>query len=172
MRAVKLVSPLTPDECVARLRAATDRDGLLSWFGSRPVVGRVSEGSVRLRKRIGYRNSFQTILTGSLEGCGGATLFHGRPGMSPLVTGFMAVWLGLTLLIGGVFVAALIAGRVGLLGTVIPPLMLAFGAGLVWFGRWLARGEEAFLVAFVAQVIGASLAPDAEPNAAADGGGM
>ena len=36
----------------------------------------------------------------------------------------------------------------------IPVLMLAFGVGMVWFCRWLARGEEEFLVAFLGGVIG------------------
>jgi hypothetical protein len=119
---------------------------------------------VRLRKRISYRNSFQTFLIGSLEGRDGATVFRGRAGMHPLVIGFMAVWFGLLALIGGAaFVATvggLIAGQSQPLGAIIPLLMAAFGVGLVWFGRWLARGEEAFLVAFVAEVIAAYRTPD------------
>ena len=167
MRAIELVSPLPPEECEARLREATDRDGLLSWFGSRPVLGRVSGRSVRLRKRIGYRNSFQTFLTGSLEERDGSTVFRGQAGVHPLVTGFMAVWFGLLILLGGAaFVAGvggLLGGRGHVLGVIVPAVGLAFGVGLVWFGRWLARNEESFLVAFVAEVIAARRAPEAEP---------
>jgi hypothetical protein len=47
MSVIEVVSPLPPNECEARLRAATDRDGLLSWFGTRPVLGRVSGRSVQ-----------------------------------------------------------------------------------------------------------------------------
>jgi hypothetical protein len=163
---VELVSPLSREECEARLRAATDRDGLLSCFGSRQVVGRVSGGSVRLRKRIGYRNSFQTFLIGSLKGRDGATIFRGRAGMHPFVTGFMAVWFSLLVLIGGAAFAAavggLIAGQGQPLGAIIPPLMLVFGVGLVCFGRWLARSEEAYLIAFVADAIDASSAAKVE----------
>jgi hypothetical protein len=46
------------------------------------------------------------------------------------------------------------------------PVGLTFGGGLVWFGRWLARDKEAFLVAVVAEAIAARHAPDAEPSAA------
>ena len=172
MRAIELVSPLSLAECEDRLREATDRDGLLSWFSARPVVGRVSGRSVRLRKRIWYRNSFQTSLSGSLEDRDGSTAFRGRAGMHPFVTGFLAVWFGLLVLMGG---AAFVAGVGGLfggrgqpLGMIALPVGLAFGGGLVRFGRWLARDEEAFLVAFVAEAIAAGRAPEAEPGAAAD----
>ena len=113
MAVIELLSPLPPEECETRLREATGRDGLLSGFSSWSVVGRVSGRSVRLRKRIGYRNSFQTVLTGSLEGRDGSTVFRGKAGMHPFVTGFLAVWFGLLTLIGG---AAFVAGIGGLLG--------------------------------------------------------
>ena len=63
---VKLFSPLTPAECVSKLEAAIDYEGFMllsfaSIFGSKPVIGRVTESSIRLRKRIYYRNSFQNI---------------------------------------------------------------------------------------------------------------
>jgi hypothetical protein len=40
-------------------------------------------------------------------------------------------------------------------------LMLAFGGGLVQFGRRLARDEERFLVAFVGKVAGFGTVPEA-----------
>jgi hypothetical protein len=168
VRFIELVSPLSHEESEARLRAATDRDGLLSCFGSRPVVGKVSGGSVRLRKRIGYTNSFQTFLVGSLEVRDDVTMFRGRAGMHPLVIGIMAVYFGLLTFIGApAFVAA--EGGQGLpLGAITPLLMLVFGVGLVWFGRWLARDEEAYLVAFVTRAIAAGRAQEAEPGVAPD----
>jgi hypothetical protein len=60
--AIELVSPLPPDECAARLREATDNEGLRSSFGARPVIGRVSRRSVRLRKRIGFRDSWKPLI--------------------------------------------------------------------------------------------------------------
>ena len=174
MAAIELFSPLPPEECEARLRESTDRDGLLSWSSSWAVVGRVSGQSVRLRKRIGYRNSFQTFLTGSLEGCDGSTVFRGKAGMHPFVAGLMALWFGLLVFIGGAgFVAGvggLFGGRGHPLGMVGLPVGLAFWGGLVWFGRWLARNEEAFLIGFLAEVIAARRAPEAEPVTPADGG--
>jgi hypothetical protein len=113
VRTIEFVSPLPPQECEARLRETTDHDGLLSWFGSRPVVGRVSGRSVRLRKRIWYRNSFQTFLTGSLEERDGSVVFRGKAGMHPLARGIMAVWFGLLVLIGGALFAPVSAGCSG-----------------------------------------------------------
>jgi len=143
------------------LRAAIDADSLLLPGGSRPVVGRVSNGLVRLRKRIGYRNSFQTYLIGSLEQRNNVTVFRGKAGMNPLVAAFMALWFVVLILIGG---AGLVAGRQPLEAMIIPPLMMVFGVAGVWLGRWLARSEKAFLIAFVAEVIAASRAPDSEPG--------
>jgi hypothetical protein len=143
-----------------------------SWYGSRPVVGRVAGRSVRLRKRIGYRNSFQTFLTGTLEPRGEGTAFRARAGMHPFVAAFMAVWFAAILLIGGpVFVAAVrgvAAEANGLVGLLAPPLMLVCGLLLVWFGRYLARGEEQFLVSFVAEVLGARGEAEAEAGAGGD----
>lgn len=164
MDEIVLVSPLPPDECESRLRAATDRDGLRSLFGSRPVVGRVAHGLLRLRKRIGYRNSFQAVLAGSLKPCGAGTVFRGTAGLHPLVLGFLGVWCGLVALAA---IAGLGACLVQPAALAVPLLMAAFGGGLVGFGRWLAEGEAAFLVAFVAEVIAGQ--PDAGPAAAASG---
>lgn len=173
---VELLSPLAPDECESRLRAATDRGGPLARFGLEPVVGRVSGGSVRLRKRIAYSNSFQTVLTGSLEGHGGGTIFRGRAGLHPLVTAFMTAWIGVVATAGAACVVAVLVAlagrnRVGFAGIVffIPLLLLlAMGVGIARYARWLARGEEAFLVSFVAEVIAAGRPPDAEPGTSAD----
>ncbi len=155
---------------------------MLSWFGARPVIGRVSSRSVRLRKRIGYRNSFQTILVGRLERRTGGTLFLGRAGLGTSVTIFMAGWFGWVVLVGGTLSVLAISEMFGVavggrpmegnlprsLAPVIVLLMLAFGVGLVRFGRWLARDEERFLVAFVAEVAG--LGPAPEPLALKDSG--
>jgi hypothetical protein len=172
MSAIELVSPLSPDECAARLREATDRGGPLSWFGSKPVVGRVSGRFVRLHTRIGYRNSFQTCLTGTLEPRGEGTVFRGRMGLHPLVTIFLAVWFAGAVVIGAtLFVTAVrnpIGGGRDYVGLFVPPGLLGFGVALVWIGRYLARGEERFLVAFVAEVLGSPGETHAGPRAAAD----
>jgi hypothetical protein len=168
MSAVELVSPFPPDDCAARLRETMDSGLGTRLFGSRPVVGHVSGRSVHLRKRIGYGNSFQTVLVGRLEESDGRTVFRGNAGMHRLVAIFMGLWFCGVVLIGGlVFVSAigeLLAGGGRPLVLIAPPLMLAAGVGLVRFGRWLARDEERFLVDFVAEVINSPPAQEAYPE--------
>lgn len=175
---IGIVSPLTPGECAERLAAAIDYEGVVSatgLYGSKPVAGRVAGHRVRLRKRIGYRNSFQTFLVGTLDPEGGGTVFRGTLGMHPLVRGFMAVWFGgVAVGCAAAAVAAVAAwagGGAFPAGVAVPPLMAAFGLALVRLGRYLARGEAEFLADFLtAALVPRSERPDAEPGAAAGGG--
>jgi len=61
---IEVLSPLSPAECVARLDAAIECDSTMLHYKS--VVGKVRGDSLRLRKRIWYRNSFQTLLWAKL----------------------------------------------------------------------------------------------------------
>jgi len=122
-------------------------------LGEKSVVGTVSGASVRLRKRIGYRNSFQASLAGTFEPHESGTVFRGSVGLHPLVKGGIALWTGYVALwcVGGVAVAVrcLLTGAPLSIGLGIPPLMLAFAAALVRGGQYLARDEEQFLIDFV-----------------------
>jgi hypothetical protein len=166
---IQLFSPLPPAECVSRLAAAmdTERSALFSLaglFGSRPVVGRVTETSLRLRKRIGYRNSFQSYLAATLRSEAGGTVISGEVAMHPFVRVFMFIWFSGVVLIGGTMFVATVGTMLfsagsqhqnAWMGAVIPPLMLAFGFGLVRFGRYLARDETRFLRDFLIQTLDA-----------------
>jgi len=166
---IQLLTPLTPAECASRLTASidTERSALFSFvgmFGSRPVVGRVTESSFRIRKSIGYRNSFQSVLTATMRWEAGATVISGEVAMHPFVRVFMFIWFGGVILIGGtIFLAgigSMISGsssqqQKAWLGVVIPPVMLAFGYGLIRFGRYLARHEASFLTDFLIRTLDA-----------------
>lgn len=170
---IELLSPYPPDECEARLREATDREGPQAWFGSRPVISRISLRSVQLRKRVGFHNSFQTYLVCALEGGDGGTRLRGDVGPHPLLPVFLTVGCVFVGLAGiGMVIAAVRALFVGvgppLAVAVMPFVMLAFAFGLVRFGRWLARGEDQFLITFVAGVIDARRVVATEPAAAPD----
>jgi hypothetical protein len=171
--AVELVSPLPPDECVARLRLAIDPGGLFLGFGSRPVIGRVFGRWVCLRKRIGYSNGFQTFITGAFEPRGGGSVFRGKAGLHPLVIVFMAVWYAGLVLPGVMFCRT--HAQSGLLGNAplaLVPLCIIGPLGAIGlrFSRYLARGEQRFLIAFMAGVLEASAQDSAEPAATADRG--
>jgi hypothetical protein len=173
MSAIKLSSPLPLSECMARLRAAINREGLAAVFGSRPVIGWVSDRSIRIRKRNDYQNAWQPVLRGEFEAHGAGTTFEGRLGcgLPALIVGtaYIALAAGVALL--GVIealraVAAGVAPPVEAFGSRLLPL--AFGLAIIGGGRWFARGEDAFLIAFVAKMIGAHRDEPAEPGAAPD----
>lgn len=169
MLRIKLFTSLSPEQCLSRLSAAGDIEHSLlpsfsSAFGSKPVVGRGTVSSLRLRKRVSYANSFQTHLTVSMRGEEGGTAIEGALGMHPAVQPFNALWFGGVLLLGGtmflVSLRSLIADgddamQNAWLGIVVPPLMLAFGYGLDRFGRHLARDEGRFLTEFLIRTLDA-----------------
>src|SRR5665213_2701447 len=148
--AFDLISPLSREECVQRLRSKIDP----AWGGT--VVGSVGDTSFRLRKPIYYRNSFQYSLSGRLIDENGQTRLHCRIGLHPLVRAFLVVWFGGVLAACAAIsirMASVLAG--GSLpenmwpGVMIPFLMLAGGVALVMAGKYLARDERAFLIDFL-----------------------
>jgi hypothetical protein len=165
----KLVTALPPEQCLSRMSAAGDIAPSLirapsSVFGSKPVTGRATLTSLHLRKRIGYGNSFQTHLAASMSREEGGTVISGTLGMHPVTEAFMVIWFGFTVLIGGslfvVSLRALLAGdsastQESWIGVLAFPAMLAFGYGLVRFGRHLARDEARFLKEFLIRTLDA-----------------
>jgi hypothetical protein len=159
-----LFAPLTPAECAARLTAAVDEDRFFSrstWLGGKPVVGGVTERGIRLRKRIRYRNDFQTQLRATLRAVPGGTLIAGRCGMPVSVRIFMSIWFAGLVLLTAPFVyfgiTSLLAGsgtaRTSWIDAGMPLLMLGFGVGLIAFGRYLARDEAHFLKHFLVETL-------------------
>ncbi len=155
-----LVSPLPLPECVRRLRAEVD--SMWTFFGKRPLVGRVDDHWLRVARRIRYRNSFQTWMSARLSAEGGGTRLRCRFGMHPLVTVFMAAWFGFVLMLGGpasvVVLVKLVAAPAPTaagewLLALIPVWMLAIGSAMVGIGRWLARGERRYLIEFLRQSV-------------------
>jgi hypothetical protein len=151
---VKLVSPLNRGEVVRRLRDAVDSEWV--FFGHKEAVGHVGDDALRLRARIGYRNSFQTFLFGKLIADGRRTRLIGRTGMHPLVAIFMVLWL---VAVGAGAFAGLSAAvqptdatEAGLL-FLVPLAMFVFGIALVAVGRWFARNERQRLIAFLEHAV-------------------
>ncbi|MDP3659755.1 hypothetical protein [Phenylobacterium sp.] len=157
MPSVSLLSPLSRGECVQRLREAVDAPLVL--FGKKSVVGDVDDERAVLRKRLRYRNSFQTRLRVTLEDAAPGTRMQCRSGAHPAALVFITLWLGIVTVIGGaVFLAALVdltgAAQSEIppaIGLLAPPGFLLFGITLVAVGRSMARGEADFLIDFVAQ---------------------
>ena len=154
---LRLRSPLPLETCLQRLRNDIDQ-GWTASFGTRAVIGRIGKDRLSLRRRISYRNSFQTLLTAKLVEAGGATTLDCRFSMHPFVITVMAAWLG-----GVCFALASLGlslmrdasalGDMPLLVLAMPAGMLAFGLGLLWLGLFLARHERQFLTDFLARTI-------------------
>ena len=93
-----LLSTMPPDWCEAQLQAATDPDDeafkVFLGYGSRPFFGRVSGRSIRLRKKIPYRNPLQPYLTGTLEDYDDGTVLRGRFSINPFFIAFLVFWCG------------------------------------------------------------------------------
>ena len=163
----ELMLPCSIEELCRRLTARMDR----SFFGTRPVIGRIRGTRLTARKRIWYRNSFQTRLSAELIDRANQTLVCCSFSMHPLVMAFMAMWFVFLALVGGaIFIQSLImltsapsraTGSI-LIGAVVPVAMLLFGAGGLVLGRWLARDEQAFLLNFV-RTVGARASNIAHP---------
>jgi cytochrome c peroxidase len=153
---VTVVSSLPREDCARRLREAIDGDMVI--FGKKPVIGRVGDAQLRLRKRIKGKNSFQTFLRARVFRDPGGTRFECRFGMHPAVIAFMAFWFGAVLTIGaaaaievsGIAAAMSVAEPIVLLA---PLAMVAFGIGLVSLGRYSSREHQRFLTDFLCATV-------------------
>jgi hypothetical protein len=162
----EFISPLSREACVQTLKKSVDSYWML--FGSRPVQGNVWPGGFGLTKRIWWRNSFQTQLSGQFEEVSGGTRVRFRAGMSLFTIAFIAVWFFLVLTIGGSISVAYFGDWLARgapldrppAAALFPLGMVAFGAALVLFGRLAAYGEGAYLADFVRRKLGVRAACD------------
>ncbi len=151
-----LASPFSPEECLRRIRAAADVEGS---FGSRAVIGWVGKDSATIRKRIPYRNSFQTSMRIGFEASAAqGALLVCRSGMAYFTQIFSAIWFGFLVLIAAAMTLMTVAGRMQFetspaVAVGAPWLMVALAVGLVTLGRRMARGEREFLLHFLAETI-------------------
>lgn len=170
---MELFSPFPPAECIRRISEGMQiiENMLLRSrrMGDKPVIGTVNGHTVRLRKRIHYRNSFQTMLVASFSPHGSGSRISCELGMHTFVRVFMIVWLVAAIGIGGpIAFAALKAWDMTGVGPkepadiLLPVGMPVFGVLLLLFGQHLARDENAFLLQFLEETVQAADAPHAE----------
>lgn len=158
----KLISPHPRAECVKRLHGVVG--SAWSILPGSGVVGSVEGDHVRMRKKIYYRNTFQPTLDVSIaDAPGGGTALHCRVTFFPLVPIFIAA--GVIFIIAVAITAYTAMNRnvilqdVPLAAVIAPlasiPFFIALGFGTVYFGRWVARNEPAFLVDFLKKTVDA-----------------
>lgn len=157
-RNATLRSPLSAEVCAERLGAVTD--GLLSLMGTRPMIGSVNAQILSARRRLNYRNSFQTVIHAELEPAGSGTTIRARFGAMLLAKVFMALWLLMALLIGAGFFFAVVGGAlqgVSAWGALFPFLFVGFGVLMIVVGRWAARNDESILLEIVREATQATV---------------
>ena len=160
---VELVSPLPIGEFCRLLRAKIGFP--LAIFESRPVVGRVSGTSFYARKRIRYQNPYQTRLTAEMTDLAGQTHIRCCFAIHPLVRAFMILWLAISAISGVLILPVLLFNLATIrseapsetwLSILISVGLPAFGFGQVRLGRYLARDERRFLIAFICETVEAN----------------
>jgi|KBSSwiStaDraftv2_1062776.scaffolds.fasta_scaffold225778_3 hypothetical protein len=175
-----LISPLRRDECIRRLREKTDPPGWQVYSGGRkiydsaasanpkPLAGKIGESDFQVLKRVDHYNSFQPYLFADFANDDSKTRLHCYVGVHPLVIVVMALWFAVAIFLGFVSISQgdSTGTTVNLLGWqhvfrggwaswVMPMLFLAGGAGVFVYCRYLARGEDKFLVDLVQQIFDA-----------------
>jgi hypothetical protein len=145
------------EESVSRLRAATKRS-VFSALAEPAAVGTVTESRVKLQRVIPMvRNSFKPFLVGQFVKRGEHVFLVGRFTMLGFVKVFMTVWFGFLFVFGVAAPFAQTTSKSFTLAFVFGPItMCGFGVGLVWFGKWLARNDAAWLADVVYRAIGAT----------------
>lgn len=136
-------SPLPPTHVLSAL--ADQVDPMFTLIGKRPASGHVGARGGWLRKRIRYRNSFQTILRFKVEAGGAGSRITCHIAAPWFARIFMVLWfLGVILIGGGGGLSAVQARDATAI--LVPSVMLAGGGLLIGFSRWLARDEAAWLL--------------------------
>lgn len=137
--------PVPLGEYTKRLAEQIDTGWLASALGSRPLIGSLREKTLKVRKRISHRNSFQTFVRAELSSFAGGTRIDCRFGVHWFVLAFVAIWL---LIVGTFFANALMdALNAGFTFAHFPLLliglfMLGVGVAIYPMGRYLARNEQ------------------------------
>jgi len=172
-----LQSVFGADQCVARLREATDEQhrtlfSFSGYRGSKPVLSRVDGYNFQLQKRRYYRNDFAPNFYGVVVPWGSGARIEGRFGPPRWSQFFLRIWLGFAVLISiPVGISALHnAADHGLhhadayVGLLISLVLILAGLLAPRFGDWLGRNEKAFLLQFLETSLGARPEP-APPTA-------
>jgi hypothetical protein len=158
---IELLSPLPEDECRRRLSEAIDRP--MTWFGKRPVIGRVDGLVLRASKRVPYRNSFQTELTAAFTQRDAGTRISCRFAMNQFVVVLMLSVLGVVSLVFLLTLPSVIQGLLApetgdaasLPVSAIPAVMLVAICGISAIGLALAADERRFLIDFLCRTVDA-----------------
>ena len=149
-RRATLRTRLSAGDCVAKLQAELGTG--LVMGGSGPVIGRVRSDHATLKRQIFYGNSLATVVRARFvpDSAGGAEIRCLSNG-SGFSQGFMGLWFAFILLwwVGAALAVTTNPMPLGWIFILSPVPMLFFGVGFVVFCRYLARDDEAVVLAYL-----------------------
>jgi hypothetical protein len=154
------VSPLPRAELVRRMGEAIDP--MFSPFGSKKAQGHVSDDGGVVRRRIYYRNSFQTLAKMKFRDQGSGTRIEAQYGMALMVLSIAALLAILVVAMAVGFVvtrqpAGATFDGVTLLPFLLFPVVFLVGLTLaVLFVKSAARKDKAFLDDFIKNIANAT----------------
>lgn len=131
---------LSPEEAIGRLKENIEPIKVFRWrgpFGNtdhKPYEGKIEQNTFRIKRIIGYRNSFLPRIKGQIEQDYQGTKISVKMRLHPFVFVFLIAWLSV---VGSVFMASLsevIQGKALGLGFFIPLLMLFVGFFIIPIG--------------------------------------
>jgi hypothetical protein len=161
-KTIKFVTPHSSEECYQRIKDSL-ATSFLSYFESKPIAGSISRSGMRIRKRISYRNSFQTELKARIKSRGNGSEIYGTLGLNTFVKIFMRFFLTFAIVFGGIgFIAGLYTALANntdkdnlWLAFVVPPALIIFGFILPRIGKHFARHESDYLKDFLIKTLDA-----------------
>ena len=138
----------------------------------------MSEKSIYIRKKINYRNSFQTVLRASIAPLGQGTKSVIFFGLHPFVKIFMFFWFGFAVLIGGAIFILTLSSIIKkspidigtIMGILIPPSLIFSGIVLLIISKLLSADDSTFLKKFLKNLLDAKENIDVEHVAGGDRG--
>lgn len=169
------LSRLSPDECIQAFTGSVTPDQTPLPDRCEPFLGKVNGQRFRLRALPARRNSWAPVFIGTFREHAGGTLIEGRFGVGSFARVFALVWLAfvaiMLLAVACALSQALGPGPSGAgsspvqaQGNVFPEYLRGLvwllvlglaGAGVMGYGRFLARGEKESILQFLQDTLDA-----------------
>lgn len=133
-----------PAECARRLNEAID--GHMTFMGSKPAIGYVSEHAGQIRQRKWYRNSFQLLMNIAITPDGQGAKLSCRMAPSVFASLFLILWCAVIAIMLIAILANTIARTLSPVFLIVPFIMLGLGIAIAAIGRNLSTSDEHFLL--------------------------
>lgn len=142
-RKLLIDSPLPVQAAEERLAQATGPRKLFRFGRSAYAFeGTVSTGNIRIKRAIGYQNSFLPRIHGTLAPRSSGSRLEATLALHPAVTVFLMVWFGMLALIGIPTMLRSLSDGIVWPALLVPPAMFVF-AGILVCGGFAAEANIA-----------------------------